>query len=76
MTTWFSFLLLLFPIFVVGGLRALSETGQWENLGFLIVPPFMIAFGIGFLHFGQRSWNEDKAHLEQFLRSQLAHSGV
>jgi hypothetical protein len=72
MTTWFSFLLILLPFFLVSGLKAFSDTGEMENLGFLIVPPAMIAFGIAFLNFGQRSWQDDKARLEHFLATSLS----
>jgi hypothetical protein len=67
MTVWFSFLLLMLPFFLVTGAAGLASGGEVANAGFLVVPLLMVAFGLAFLNFGQRGWNEEKRLIEQWI---------
>ncbi len=70
MTVWFTFLLILLPFFVIAGLSEVT-TGRLEGLLFVMTPALMIAFGIGFLRWGQSDWDLDKRRIEAFVTTRL-----
>lgn len=72
MTVWFSFLLLLAPIFLMAGVAGLRDGGDPMSLVFPIAPLLMLGFGLAFLNYGQRGWDDEKRLIEQWILLHLA----
>ncbi len=71
MTFWFSFLLLLTPMFLIAGVAGLRDGNDPMSLIFPIAPLLMLGFGLAFLNYGQRSWDDEKRLIEQWILQHL-----